>query len=136
MSTHCMKRVWDHSSQKGSALLLLLAIAHYADESGFACARVEALAAWTRMSRRQTLRLIAHLEDAAELLVLRRAGRSNLYLVCTGADWKDLAAVLVRAAGLGAILPDNPLERVLTLLEDRSFLEDGPPATGHPPPVR
>jgi hypothetical protein len=76
-----------------------------------------ALAARIRMSRRQTLRLVARLEDAAELLVLRRAGRSILYVVCTGASQMDLSAALDRAASFGAPLPGGTLERTLTFLE-------------------
>jgi hypothetical protein len=94
MSIDCTNRVWEHSNEKGSALLLLLAIADYADENGLACASLGVLAARIRMSRRQTLRLVARLQDAAELLVLRRAGRGNLYVVCPGADREDLAAAL------------------------------------------
>ena len=115
MSIHCLNRVWDHSNQKGSALLLLLAIADYADENGFAFPGLAALAARIRMSRRQTMRLLARLEEAGELLVLHRPGRGNLYVVRTGAGREALAASrqalaadLDRAAAFGAPSPAAP----------------------------
>ena len=98
MDNPCMTRVWKYSNQKGSPLLLLLAIASHADDNGFAFPSLRALAARIRMSRRQTMRLIARLEDAAELLVLRQPGRGNLYVVRTGASRQALAAALARAA--------------------------------------
>jgi hypothetical protein len=112
MSIHCICRVWDHSSQKGRALLLLLAIADGADEYGLACPGLATLAARIRMSRDQTLRLLARLQDAGELLVLPCPGGDHLYLVRSGAGRQTLAAGLDRAASFGAILPAGAVERV------------------------
>jgi hypothetical protein len=120
MNEQCMRRVWDHSSQKGSAFLLLLAIASYADDDGFACPGLAALAARIRMSRRQTMRLVARLERAGELLVLRRSGLGNFYIVCTGAAQETLTAAVHRAVRFdaalsGAALParSGTIERIL-----------------------
>jgi hypothetical protein len=53
MSIHCANRVWEHSTQKDNALLLLLALADCADEHGFAFPGQETLTAQTRLSVRQ-----------------------------------------------------------------------------------
>ena len=63
----------------------MLAIADYADEDGFAFPGLAALAEKVRKSRRQARRLLACLEESGELLVLRREGRGNLYVVRTAA---------------------------------------------------
>ena len=52
MSIQCIDRVWEHSGQKGAGLLLLLAIAGYAGDNGFAFPGLATLAAKTRLSRR------------------------------------------------------------------------------------
>jgi hypothetical protein len=54
MSIQCTNRVWTHSTQRGAALLLLVAIAGYADDHGFAFPGQRTLAARTRMSVRHT----------------------------------------------------------------------------------
>ena len=113
MSIHCTSRVWEHSSQKGSPFILLLAIANYADENGFAFPGLATLATRIRMSRRQTMRLVARLEGAGELLVLRREGRGNLYIVRTAAGREALSAALDRAVSFGAPLPGGTIERTL-----------------------
>jgi hypothetical protein len=63
MNEHCMRYIWDHANQKGSALLLMLAIASDAGEYGLASPSLAALVARTRMSRRQTIRLVARLDE-------------------------------------------------------------------------
>jgi hypothetical protein len=113
MTTDCMCRVWDHSTQKGSALLLLLAIADGAGEYGLAFPCLATLAARIRESRDQTLRLLARLQDAGELLVLQCAGGGFFCIVRTGASPHDLAAALDRAVREGGSLPAGTLERVL-----------------------
>jgi len=81
-----MNWVWEHSSAKGSELLLLLAIADAADDQGRnAFPSISTLAAKTRMSRRTVQRLVVKLEDDGHL-ILRRAGgrRANTYEVVLG----------------------------------------------------
>lgn len=86
MSIKVMDYVWAHSRQKGSALLLLLAIADHAHDDGDgAYPSLETLAQKTRMSIRQTQRLIKSLAAAEELEIKFRQGPqlANLYRVVT-----------------------------------------------------
>jgi Helix-turn-helix domain len=86
LSIKVMQDVWQRSEQKGSALLLLLAIADHAHDDGAgAYPSVETLARKVRMSRRNTQLLIRHLEKAGEIQVEHGAGPRgcNLYAVKT-----------------------------------------------------
>ena len=67
MSIKIMSKVWEHSAMKGSALLLLLAIADFADDDGAAFPGTETLAAKIRMSERQVIRLRQILYESGEL---------------------------------------------------------------------
>lgn len=83
MSIKVMARVWDESRLKGSELLLLLAIADFANDEGKAWPKVSTLAHKTRMSERQTQRLIQSAEESGELVVHKNQGPrgTNLYEV-------------------------------------------------------
>ncbi len=57
MSIDAISRVWEHSAQKGSGLLMMLALADYANDFNIAYPSELTLAAKTRLSERQTQRL-------------------------------------------------------------------------------
>lgn len=86
MSIRVMAKVWEHSQQKGSALLLLLAIADFADDNGKAWPSVATLAKKIRMGERYVQNLIAQLVQSGELAVEDQAGpyTANLYTVLLG----------------------------------------------------
>lgn len=85
MSIAVMSKVWEHSRAGGTELLLLLAIADYSDEHGYAYPSVPTLARKIRMTSRNTQYLLQKLEASGELEIKRGAGRSgsNLYRVKT-----------------------------------------------------
>ena len=91
MSVKVISRVWDHSQQRGSLLLLLLAMADIADELGILFAGSEYLAQRARLANeRHVRRMLLTLEEAAELRTiraLRADGTSlpNYYVVTVGA---------------------------------------------------
>ena len=81
-----MTRVWQHSQQSGTALVLMLAIADHANDDGFmAWPSISSLARKARTSERQVYRLVSQLTEVGELEVRRRAGPhgTNLYRVLT-----------------------------------------------------
>src|SRR6266540_4691977 len=86
VSIRVMNWVWEHSTAKGSELLLLLAIADAADDHGRnAFPSISTLAAKTRMSRRTVQRLVVKLEDDGHLILQRAGGcRANTYEVVLG----------------------------------------------------
>ncbi len=87
MSIHVMNHVWRHSAQKGSTLLLLLAIADHAHDDGTgAYPAVQTLADKVRMTKRNTQRLLHELAETGELIIQLNAGphSANLYSLAMG----------------------------------------------------
>ena len=77
MSTIATRQVWANSKQDGSKLILLLAIADFADDSGVASLPIEGLAAKARVGVRQARRLIEQIEQDGEIAVQRGVGRGQ-----------------------------------------------------------
>ena len=94
MSIQAMTTAWKESKQKGSPLLLLLALADNAGEDGFCWPGYEYLAEKIRMSTRSVSRLIEHLEQDKELFVIRKQGEHNWYVVRVGMTGEDVVASL------------------------------------------
>jgi len=74
MSVHATKAVWKQSTQSGRELLVLLAIADFANDSGTAYPSVATLARMIRTTERNTRFAIANLIASGELAVERGAG--------------------------------------------------------------
>lgn len=83
-----MNRVWKTSTQKGNALLTLLAIADIADDDGLAWPGINFLAGKVRISERQIQRLLPQIEASGELHINKGGGRrkTNLYTVVLPKD--------------------------------------------------
>jgi len=80
MSIHVMSEVWQHSRQRGAKLLLLLAIADFANENGEAWPSIETLMARCRSRKRAVQQCIYALRDAGELSVRQRDGLAGGYV--------------------------------------------------------
>lgn len=79
-----MARVWELSRQKGTDLLMLLAIADFADDDGRAYPSVATLAAKCRITTtRHAIRVLRGLKDSGELEIRDNEGPrgTNLYRV-------------------------------------------------------
>jgi len=75
VSVHATSAVWKWSQASGNALLVLLAIADWAEDDGSnAYPHIRTLAAKCRLSERTVERTITKLEALGELRVLRRGG--------------------------------------------------------------
>lgn len=83
MSIEWMTHVWNNSKQKGSQLLMLLAIADYADEKGEAFPSIETLAQRTRQTNRNAIRILEKIEASHELTSSTYASPygTNLYKI-------------------------------------------------------
>jgi hypothetical protein len=85
MSLDVSKYIWKHTKQKGTPLLLLLAIADFADDQGVAFPGVERLAEMARVDKRNTQRHINTLIADGELVIdvnngtETRSGNTNRY---------------------------------------------------------
>jgi hypothetical protein len=99
-----MTRVWEQSEQKGSKLLLLLALADHAADDGFCWPGEKRLAEKIRMSERTVSRMVQALEKDGELYALRKSGEHNWYVVRIGMSDEDVIQVL---SNRGFETPDN-----------------------------
>ena len=84
MSIKVMSIIWERSERSGSELLLLLALADHADDSGNCYPSVARLAAKTRMSERSVQYMLRSLVESGELQIQQGGGRSNtnIYRLC------------------------------------------------------
>lgn len=74
MSVRMISRVWDYSAQKGNDLLMLLAIADFADDDGNAYPAVSTLATKCRMKPRNANLILAAIKASGELEVRQNEG--------------------------------------------------------------
>lgn len=74
MSVRTMARVWEHSAHSGSNLLMLLAIADFADDDGRAYPSVPTLARKCRMKPRNANKVLAALRASGELDIVHGKG--------------------------------------------------------------
>jgi hypothetical protein len=84
MSVKIMAEVWEHSQAKGSELLLLLALSHYADSVRAECwPSVRRLALMIRMSERNTQYLLRKLAKDGHIAITLRGStrKTNLYRI-------------------------------------------------------
>ncbi|BDT68536.1 hypothetical protein os1_27190 [Comamonadaceae bacterium OS-1] len=90
MSIRTMARVWDQSQHSGSELLMLLALADFADDDGNSYPAVPTLAAKCRMTPRNANHILAALRASGELQVLLNEGPrgTNRYRIVMGAPLK------------------------------------------------
>lgn len=98
MSINVMSRVWAKSKQKGSGLLLILALADNADDKGVCWPGLDYLHKKIRMSERQTRRLLDTLEATGEVFVQRGGngrGDKTCYLIASGMGQDEIATALV-----------------------------------------
>jgi helix-turn-helix protein len=80
MSVQILSRVWNHSQARQGDLLVLLAIADFADDDGKAWPSVQTLGAKSRLSERQTRYALRRLERSGELKTLRNKGPHGCHL--------------------------------------------------------
>lgn len=80
MSIRVMSRVWDSSHQEGGRLLVLLALADWADDDGKCWPKLSQLATKARMSVRTAQRALLDLEEEGEI---ERTGTGGRGQACT-----------------------------------------------------
>lgn len=78
-----LQAVWDNSKATGTLLLLELAIADCANDTGVSWPGIEYLARKSRMSRRSIVSLLQKLEELGEIVVERNMGPNftNRYII-------------------------------------------------------
>lgn len=105
MSIEVMNLVWTHSEQKGSSLLLLLAIADNANNKGEAYPGIDYLSRKVRMSRRQTQRLVQELDRSNELAVIWGGSGpkdAHFYFILVGKSPEEIQSAKEKVAKINA----------------------------------
>ena len=124
LSIKVTSRVWEKSNQRGSDLLLLLALGDRSDDDGISWPGIEELSFKTRVDFRQVKRMIKHVESAGELFVLRGSGRghSSRYFVTSGLESQAIQKTLERRLQVPPLVASNlavDLERRQTRDQER-----------------
>lgn len=125
-----MTWVWDNAKVGGNELLVLLAMADFANDEGFAYPRVSTLAAKTRVSERTVQRVLKQLTDLDELDYEQGGGRGrpNGYVVLMGrpgyaVKMGDNLSPIPERVTPGAEKGDTPGTERVTLLSPEPSLE-------------
>lgn len=139
MSVRTMAKVWEVSQHSGTQLLMLLAIADFADDDGIAWPSVDTLAKKCRTTPRNANLVLAALRASGELQVALNQGHggSNRYrLTCMGGEpLKNSSPLPLKAASplpLKNSSPPPPEEGFTPPLQEAS----PPPVAGFPKPLK
>ena len=81
MSVRVSEQVWKTSRQHGNPLLVLLALADFANDEGVAFPSVGTLAKKARLGERAVHRIVSALVTSEELQIVRSPGRVNVYRI-------------------------------------------------------
>jgi len=146
VSLQALTAVWHHSQQKGGDLLVLLALADFADDQNNAWPSVETLAAKARMKERNARYVLRRLEEAGEIELISEGGRVggraraatyHVTIAEKGANLAPRQRSVVKGAKSGAergqpIAPQpstEPLEPSLVERARKPATVDGKPVT-------
>jgi DNA-binding MarR family transcriptional regulator len=77
MSVKIMARVWAHSQRKDGELLVMLALADFANDAGESWPSLEVLAQKARLTKRQVCKVLDKLQAAEEIRRERSTGGRN-----------------------------------------------------------
>src|SRR5574337_931876 len=77
MSIKIASRVWEHSPQSGAPLLILLALADFANDEGLCWPLVSTLAKKSRLGDRATQKWLSQLQDSGEIYRSQARGRGS-----------------------------------------------------------
>src|SRR5215475_4816357 len=70
-----MSHVWEHSAQRGTDLLMLLALADHANDAGVCWPSLPRLATRCRVTKRQAITIIQRLEKNGVIAIAHGGGR-------------------------------------------------------------
>ena len=131
MSIKVTQNAWEYSRQTGTRLLVLLALADYANDRGISWPSQKRLAERARTTRRTIMRHLRALEEAGEIFSIQRSGTSSLYLVTLGFSEQEL-----RSSLRDVLKVSSKQIKQLTagIIERRGYAQAAPPLPTLPEP--
>jgi hypothetical protein len=126
VSIEVITRAWKYSQHGGSTLLLLMALADWADDWGFCYPGHEAMARKIRSSERNVYYLLRRLEESGEIRVINRGrgGKSSettIYQVIVGMSEQEIAESERRLSALGISLSPANFAPPANFSPEKSF---------------
>ena len=115
-----MSAVWKTSKASGSDLLMLLALADYANERGYCWPSIDTLAQKMRSNRATVMRVAKRLEKLGELYVLHRRNAGNKYIVLLGVAEELAQQAMIADCGLSQAEAELAIKACKSLREDKS----------------
>ena len=123
-----MREVWDYSRTRGSARLMMLALADNAnDETRETFPSLTYLARKCNCSYRQARFLITRCEELGELVVLERPGTSSIYRI---REYNGLDERLERYPDQGKNVKDVDRQRAIHAKRPKKKARKSPARTG------
>jgi hypothetical protein len=126
MSIKIMTRVWDEADVSGSTLLVLLALADWANDDGWCWPKIETIAAKARITDRHASRVLADLEQR-KLIQREPQGRGTRYRVTLNRSPDILSTNrndhLTSASGSPDICDNDHLTSAPSIEENRQVVQ-------------
>lgn len=120
MAVEVSTKVWNHSQQKNTKLVVMLALANRADEDGICWPGYSYIAQKARLSdERGAMRIVKELTEQGELIIADPGGgrkKSNHYLVTVGFSADHLVSVLTGRYKWDKSAAEAAVTQALTLL--------------------
>jgi hypothetical protein len=104
MSIKIQSRVWETSKQSGGSLLVLLALADFANDDGYSFPSVGTLARKSRLTERQVQRVLSKLVGDGELLVFPKSGAKQQG---DGGGFTNQYKIIFKTEGCNNVTPDK-----------------------------
>lgn len=121
-----MTQVWENSQHKNAQLLMMLALADHANESGICYPGFNKLAQKTRVKPRQAKRVIKDLEKSGEVYINHGGGRhqTNKYFITLGKTADKIKTILVREFELNLTEAEIISAEIINKLSQNSVIDD------------
>jgi hypothetical protein len=126
MSIKVMSRVWEHSQQSGTALLVLLALADWADDWGYCYPGHAAIARKARTTERNVYLILNKLAEMGEIRIVRKGTggkrkETSIYHVTVGMTEQEIVqserlSPIAREVSPENISPENSCSALNVLI--------------------
>lgn len=111
MSIKVMNWVWENSKQEGGALLTLLAMADFADDSGVCWPSASTLARKARLTPNHIFKILRQLKSDGEIKTMKPGGgrQSSTYMILIGVSPVDGSSIMENRSGTSLMMYEPSL---------------------------